>query len=431
LRKLTEAVDFRGLIALRRQIWDGRPGMSLRRKLWWVALLYFTEGFPFGIVIDALPVYFRLHGVSLAEIGLLSLLGTPWTLKFLWSPLVDRFGSRQAWFVCSLLVIATALLIFPGLDPRVPGWEIWTVLLLLTIASATQDIAIDAYTIGLVERGEEGAANGVRVSAYRAALIAAGGGLLLLTPWIGWDGAFRVAAIVCLVLAVLLWRSPRPPGVATDPQSNWFAGISSWWQRPGAVAVIAFVLTYKLGDAAMGPMVRPFWIDRGLSVAEIGVVTNTFGVGLTVVGALLGGWLTSRFGIYAALWILGFTQAASNLGYAGVAYFELGRSGIYAASMLESFTGGLGTAAFLSFLMNICDKQHAAVQYAFLSALFGLTRSLAGAASGWATTELGYAAYFTLTFFLAWPAFALLPWVRKRIRDAGPTSSGADQPDTS
>jgi PAT family beta-lactamase induction signal transducer AmpG len=399
------------------RIWDLRV-MSLRTKLAWVAGLYFAEGLPFGIFADALPVYLRVHGVSLAGIGMLSLLGLPWTLKVLWSPLVDRFGSRQAWISSCLAVTAVVLYLLPFADPAEPGLLLWGLLLALTLASATQDVAIDAYTIGLLTPGEEGAANGVRVSAYRVALIAAGGGLLLVSGSLGWIGAFHLAAGACVVLALLLWQSPRLAAVDPQRRQNWIADLRAWVVRPGGVAVVAFVLTFKLGDAAMGPMVRPFWVDRGLTVEEIGLITNTLGVALTIVGALVGGWLTGRVGIVAALFWLGVAQALSNLGYAGAAALDAGRAGIYAASMLESFTGGLGTAAFLSFLMNVCDKENAAVQYAFLSALFGLTRSLAGAVSGWATTELGYAAYFALTFALALPAFALLPALRPWVRPA-------------
>jgi len=153
-------------------------------------------------------------------------------------------------------------------------------------------------------------------------------------------------------------------------------------------------------------------VDRGLSVEEIGLVSTSLGAGATIVGALAGGVLTSRWGIFRSLWILGLFQAVSNLGYAAAAYAEAGRPGIYAASLVESFTGGLGSAAFLSFLMHVCDKRQAATEYALLSAIFGLTRSLAGAVSGWGAARMGYPAYFALTFLLAFPAFALLPWVR-------------------
>lgn len=385
--------------------------MPLRRKLAWVALLYFAEGFPFGIFADNLPVYFRVHGVSLVELGLMSLLGLPWTLKVLWAPLVDQVGGQRGWIVGALLAMAVTLAAFPGIDPSAPGPWIWSLLFCLTMASATQDIAIDAYTIGLLERGEEGIANGVRVSAYRVALIVGGGGLVALAGWVGWSAVFLAGAAISIVLASAILRSPAVAAVS-ERRPPWLSTFRAWISRPGAIFVFVFVLTYKLGDASMGPMVKPFWLDRGLGVEEIALISTTAGVALSVVGALVGGFFTSRYGIFRALWILGLSQAFSNLGYAAVAWLEAGRAGIYAASMFESFTGGLGTAAFLAFLMRACQKEQAATQYALLSALFGLTRTLAGGVSGFGATELGYANYFAVTFLLSFPAYLLLPWVR-------------------
>ena len=182
--------------------------------------------------------------------------------------------------------------------------------------------------------------------------------------------------------------------------------------RPGAIPVFLFVLLYKLDTNAIGPMVKPFWVDRGLSLDEIAFVSTTLGVGVSVVGALVGGVLTSRWGIFRALWVLGLFQAVANLGYAAAAWSDAGRAGIYAASFGESFGAGLGTAAFLAFLMNVCDKQQAATQYALLSALFNLSGSLAGAVSGRGVEWMGYGHYFALTFTFALPAYAMLPWVR-------------------
>ncbi|MBI3784176.1 MAG: MFS transporter [Deltaproteobacteria bacterium] len=385
--------------------------IDLRRKLLWIGILYFAEGFPFGIVIDNLPVYFRTHGVSLTDIGLMYLLGLPWTLKVLWAPLVDRFGTYQRWIMPCLLLVGLALGLLPWFDASRPGPAIWSILGLLTLAAATQDIAIDAYTISLLGRDEEGVANGVRVSAYRAALIVAGGGLVMLAGWLGWQTVFAIAAALLAGLALILSRSPRLERRAPDVAEAWFAPLFAWMKRPGAPLVFLFVLTYKLGDASMGPMIKPFWVDRGLSVEEIGLVSTTFGVFASVVGALVGGSLTTRWGIRRSLLILGIAQAVSNLGYAAAAWFELGRPGIYSASLVESFTGGLGTAAFLAFMMRICDKRRAATEYALLSAIFGFTRQVAGAASGWATTQMGYGPYFAFTFVLALPSLALLPWV--------------------
>lgn len=386
--------------------------MPIKRKLFWVAVLYFAEGFPFGLVVDTLPVYFRVHGVSLTAIGLMSLLGAPWTLKVLWAPLVDRFGPYQRWILICLAVMYAVLIALPFTSAAEPGPLVWALLFTLTLASATQDIAIDAYTIGLLAPGEEGVANGVRLAAYRVALIVGGGGLVMLAGTLSWVTVFHVAGGLLLVAALLIGRSPALTRPVSVPGTSWFRPLRDWIRRPGAPAVFLFVLTYKLGDASMGPMIKPFWVDRGLTLEEIGLVSTTFGIAASIVGALAGGLLTTRWGIFTALWSLGLLQAASNLGYAGVAAFDAGRPGIYAASLFESFTSGLGNAAFLSFLMHICDKERAATEYAMLSAVFGLTRSLAGAVSGIGVTGLGYAGYFALTFALSFPAFGLLPWIR-------------------
>jgi PAT family beta-lactamase induction signal transducer AmpG len=164
-------------------------------------------------------------------------------------------------------------------------------------------------------------------------------------------------------------------------------------------------------------MVRPFWVDRQFTPLQIGAVPGTIGVVSTITGALLGGRFTKSWGLFRALWLLGIAQAVSNLAYALVAALPPSPVLMYSASVIESFCGGLGTAPFLAFMMSICDKTKAATQYALLSALFGLTRSLSGAFSGVVTQSVGYTAYFTATFFLAWPAFALLPWVKMWIKE--------------
>jgi PAT family beta-lactamase induction signal transducer AmpG len=394
--------------------------MTTRQKLLWVAVLYFTEGFPFGLFMDTLPVYLRFQGVSLTEIGLLSLVGLPWTLKFLWAPAVDLWGSRRAWiWICQALMVVP-LLSLAILTRADLTWTLWTILVVLAILSATQDIAIDAYTIELLDKKELGPANGVRVTAYRVALIGAGGVFVAAAGLFGWPAVFIGAAVTLAIASVLSSRAPATGTTdsrkgAEPPHSLQEAVSQPLWlffTKPGFLAVAAFVLTFKLGDMALGPMIKPFWVDRHFSPVQIGLVPGTIGVVATIAGALLGGSLTNRWGIFRALWALGVLQAASNLVYAAAAALPPSPPLMYAASFTESFCGGLGTAPFLAFLMSICDKAHAATQYALLSALFGLTRALSGAFSGVATESLGYAAYFTATFFLAWPAFLLLPWVK-------------------
>jgi PAT family beta-lactamase induction signal transducer AmpG len=400
--------------------------LSTRTKLTWVAILYFAEGFPFGLLFDAFPVYFRGHGVSLTDIGFISLAGLPWTLKFLWAPAVDLWGRRKNWIVACQALLAIDLGLLLLLEPTRGEWVLWTLLVALAVFAATQDIAIDAYTIELLNEDEMGPANGIRVSLYRVALICAGGVFVALAGLIGWQSAFLAASVLLAISALLSSRAPEIVRVQAA-QESWSATIEravvgplrGFWRRPGVLYVLLFVLTFKLGDMALGPMVRPFWVDRQFTPLQIGAVPGTIGVVSTIAGALLGGTLTKQWGIFRALWVLGIAQAASNLAYAGVAASPPSTALMYSASVIESFCGGLGTAPFLAFLMSVCDKSQAATQYALLSALFGLTRSLSGAVSGVITQEVGYAAYFVATFFLAWPAFLLLPWVKKWTKEEG------------
>ena len=220
-------------------------------------------------------------------------------------------------------------------------------------------------------------------------------------------------------------RSPAPTArrAARGPV---FGALMELLRRPGIVPVLLFILVFKLGDAAMGFMVKPFWVDAGFTAAQIGLVSVNIGLVLSIAGGIAGGWYTDRVGIFRALWVLGLAQAVSNLGYwaaalvlptaAPGAAIPLGHQAIlYVASATESFTGGLGTAAFLAFLMAIVRKERAATEYALLSSVFALSRSVAGWVGGLGAQSMGYADWFLLTFFLAFPAYLLLPWVRRML----------------
>ncbi len=395
--------------------------MTKRKVLFWIAVLYFAEGLPFGIAYDVWPVFFRVHGVSLREIGLMSLLSLPWTWKILWAPLVDRWGSRQHWITACLFVLgATTLAIIPQ-DASQPSFLMWSLLLLFTTASATQDIAIDAYAVDVSTPKTVGSINGTRVSAARVALFVGGGGFLILADYTGWGLLWVALAILFFALAAAAWLSPRVPLENTE-RRHVLAPVLRWLLRWEMVPVVLFVLLFKVGDSTLGRMVKPFWVDRGYSLTEIGSISVTLGVVLTVLGALAGGWIVNRIGIFRSLLWLGLAQLVSNVGYVVVAAVDLPRESIYVASMIESFTQGLGTAAFLSFLMNLCDKEHAATQYALLSALFALTRDVAGAFTGIGVESLGYAVFFAITTALALPALALLPLIRPRIREGSELS---------
>ena len=288
----------------------------------WLALLYFASGYPFGLFKKAVPIYLGRMKVGEDQIGLLSLVALPWTLKFLWAPLVDRFGDRRQWTVGCLGALAVLLLLYsflPGSPEITP--VAWALLALVAVASATQDVAIDAYSVEAFEGPQLGNASGIRVNAYRISFLLAGGFLVGRASSIGWPGVWRVSAGVLAVLAVAAWFAPRAPRTKPtgQPVIEPFRRLAT---RKGFAAVAAFILLFKLGDYAMGPMTDQFLIradGAGFTDSQIGDFVTPIGILATIVGALLGGALTSRWGIFRALWILGLLQAVSNLGYAWAA----------------------------------------------------------------------------------------------------------------
>ena len=381
-----------------------------RSRLGIVGLLYFIEGSPVSILWEVLPVYLRVHGTSLRAIGGLRLLEQPFSLKFLWSPLVQRFGDRRDWVTGAMFVVALVVALLPLADPARSLDILFVLVLVLTFAAATQDMAIDAYTVALVSPEEQGAANGVRASAYRVALVLIGSGMVTLAYWLSWGILFAAAALVFAGLGLAVRQVPRLD-VPIEARLHWLTPFAGWIGTWRAVPLALFVLTYKLGEFAIGPMVKPFWVDQGRSMLEIGLVPTALGIGLSIAGALAGGAFMQRYRTLTALWALGLPQAISNLGYAAVALWSLPWPALYAASMIDSFSGGLGTAAFLGFLLAVCDREGATLQYAFLSSLFSFTGRLAGAVSGIGTEQWGYGPYFALTFLASIPGLCLVPFI--------------------
>ena len=389
-----------------------------KKNLGIVALLYLIQGAPAAILWEVLPVYFRLHGVSLRAIGGLRLLEFPYSLKVFWSPLVHRYGDRRIWITGCTLGIAGILFSLPLLDVAGVGWIVLGFILSLTTLSATQDVAIDSYSVGLIAGKKVWPmVCGRRLTGWRSLFRRRNGfprGRTSVESTLR-PGGFRFYS-ACIVptrgSATQLTRGSAGALVK---------GLLVWAGTWKVIPLVLFVLTYKLGEFAIGPMVKPFWVDYGKSIwplqedlmFQIGLFPTTFGIILSILGALLGGAFITRFGIFHGVWLLGLLQAVSNLGYSFVDWMNLGRFGLYGASMFESLSGGLGTAAFLAFLMNICEKEHATIQYAFLSSIFSLTGRLVGGISGLGAEQYGYGNYFAITFLLSMPAYLLLPWVKR------------------
>jgi PAT family beta-lactamase induction signal transducer AmpG len=390
----------------------GAPRSPLAVRLGWIGALSFASGFPFGLVNETLPIYLRSHGAGLVDISMVSAATFPWAFKFLWSPLVDRLGTRRQWIAACMAGLTALMMVLAMVDlSHLANW-FWPLLILMVALSATQDIAIDAYTIEVTTHRELGVANSVRNAAYRAAMFIAGGLLIWLAGRSDWPSAFQAGAVVLAALTLATLLLPTGERSGAHHESLW-APLRALLARRDIWAVILFALLFKLDIAAMEPMTRPFWVDRGFTLEEIGAVLTTGRILATVAGAVLGGILTTRWGIFRALWVLGAVQALSSLGYAGAAAAAPSKPLILTVALFENFAAGLGTAAFVAFLMSVCERRYAATQYAVLSALLALTRSVAGRASGDLAEAFGYAHYFLLTFLMGLPAFGLLPWVRR------------------
>jgi PAT family beta-lactamase induction signal transducer AmpG len=391
----------------------------LRTRLSWIAALAFASGFPFGLVNETVPIYLRTHGVGLVEIGQLNKLSLPWSIKWLWAPLVDRHGSRRQWIAGCLAGLAVLTFALSTMQTGQLGTGFWVVLVLIVFLSATQDVAIDAYTIQSTTTRELGVANSVRITMYRVAMLTAGGLLVWLAGRIGWSSSFSMGAALLAVLAVAAWLLPVVDRTSDRAHSLW-EPVRELLSRPGIATVIVFALIFKLDIAALEPMMRPFWVDRGLSLEAIGAVVASGRLIATIAGAAAGGVFTTRFGIFTGLWVLGLIQAFSALVYWATAAYASSNSLVIVAAYFESFAAGLGTSAYLAFLMSICERRYAATQFAVLSALLAVTRWIAGEFSGGLAERLGYANYFLVTFFLGLPAFLLIPRLRSAAR---PTSA--------
>ena len=386
---------------------DARLGVRLA----WVGALSLASGLPYFFFNETVPVWLAASGMSLAGIGLASGASLPWVLKFLWAPLVDRLGSRRLWIRGCLVLLALTTLALAGADPTRHAAQLGILLLAYVTLSATQDIAVDAYTIETTRGRELGVANSVRIGAYRSASFISSALLVWIAARAGWHGAFLAGALLvgALAVATLLLPATRREAAAPATLSE---PISALFRRPGIWTVVVFALLFKLDISAMEPMTKPFWVASGFSLEQIAALT-TARLLATLAGAAIGGVLATQLGIFHALWSLGLVQLLSSLGYSAAAAAAGGKSPVVAAAVFENFAAGLGTAAFLAFLMSVCERRYAATQFALLSAVFALSRWAAGLVSGVLAERLGYAEYFFFTFLLGLPAFLLLPRIRR------------------
>ena len=385
-----------------------------------VSLLSFSSGLPLGLVWIAIPTWLAREGVDIKIIGLFTLAQAPWSFKFLWSPLMDRYalpiprlGRKLGWTL--LMQIALLVLIFVlGDVARHPDaiWIIASVTIAIALASASQDIAVDAYAVEILEPHEQGVAVGARTALYRGAMYLAGGAAITLAGFWSWPAVFIGLALLYAPLLLVTLRAPRPAiDAAMAPPSLraavWepFVGFLA---KARALELLAFVVLYKLADNFAGALVRPFLVQMGYNDVDVGFGTATVGLVATLAGTFLGGVLTTAMGLGHALWAFGILQVASNLGYVLIAEVGVNRPLMYAAMGFEAMTSGMGTGAFSVLLLRMTQKQFSATQYALFSSLFALPRILAGPATGVMVDAMGWLDFFLFTIAIGVPGLLML-----------------------
>ena len=393
------------------------------RRLSSVVLLSFSSGLPLGVVWIAIPAWMARVGVDIKVIGLFTLAQAPWSFKLLWSPWMDRFpppflGRKRGWILVGQVALFAVTMGLAGVSSHPEAvWVIGAFALAIAFASATQDIAIDAYAVEVLRREELGLASGLRTASYRAAMLVAGGVAITLAGATSWKLVNFLLALLYVPCMVVTALAPEPESLPAPPrtlrEAVWgpFVGFLA---QHRSLEILAFVVLYKLADNLSQSLIGPFLVQTGFSDFDVGFARTTIGQFAAVGGTLLGGILTGPLGLGRALWVFGILQLSANLGYAAVAQVGPNRLLMYAAHGFELGTSGLAQGAFGVLLLRLTQKRFSATQYALLSSLFTLPRILAGPITGVLADAMGWRDFFLSTLFVGLPGLVMLarfvPW---------------------
>lgn len=399
------------------------------------ALMGFASGLPLLLTGSVLQAWLTDSGVDLRGVGFFALAGLPYTLKFLWSPLFDRYalpvlGRRRGWLALMQVCLASSLLALSVAEPSPESLlGVAMAAVLVAFFSASQDIVVDAYRRESLSDIELGFGSAMYVNGYRIGMLLAGGGGLVLADWLSFAQMYRLLAAVmalCIVVTLFAREPVMPHGVPRSLMEAVVMPLRDYFARDGAWLALAFILLYKLGDTLASAMTTPFYLAIGYSKTEIGTVVKLFGFWATIAGATVGGMWILRIGLGSALWWFGLGQMVSTFGFVLLAGAEPTVSALAAVIAIENFTGGLGTAAFVGFMGALTDRRFTATQYALLSSLMGVPRVLVSAPTGILAQILGWPGFFLLCVVIAVPGLALVRWMQRLV--PGSAAVAADQP---
>lgn len=384
----------------------------------------FYSGLPLPLTGGTLQAWMTVEGVDLKTIGIFALAGLPYTLKFLWSPLMDRFvppwlGRRRGWILASQVSVMAGIAAMAHISPRDAPLLMGAFALFIAFSSASQDIVIDAYRTDLLHAAERGFGAAVFVTGYRVAMLVSGALALILSDYLGWQTTYLIMAALMIPGMVITFFSPDPEKAARPPATIGEAVLGplrDFFSRKEALQILLLIVLYKLGDAYAGTLTTAFLI-RGLefSASDVGFVNKGLGLAAVIIGAFFGGTLMVRFGLFRSLLFFGILQAVSNLSFMVLAWAGKSYPLMVAAVAFENVAGGMGTTAYVSLLMGLCNQKYSATQFALLSSLAAIGRTFVAPSSGFVVEAVGWADFFFITFITALPGLWMVWKLRTKI----------------
>lgn len=397
----------------------------LSRRMLVALIMGFSCGLPLLLTMGVLQAWMKDENIDLTLIGLVNLVQIPYTWKFIWAPIVDRFslpflGRRRGWLLVSQVCLMLAII---GLGFSNPGNSLILMMItamLVAFFSATQDTVVDAYRREDLPDSELGLGSSFYMAGYNFGRMLAAGGGLIMADHMAWSAVYSIMGICMLIGIVTTIFTPEPQAIEGTPATLKAAVIEpfvEYFKRSGAIWMLAFILLYKVGDMMASAITMPFYLDIGFTKTEVGAVVKIFGIWAITGGAIIGGAAIVKLGINRSLWVFGFFQAVSTAGFAilaSVGHNILLLSGVIA---FENLSSGMGTAAFLAFMASITDKRFTATQYALLSSLMAIPRVFISAPTGYLAKVMGWEAFFIGCALIAIPGMLLLfkfaPWNEK------------------
>ncbi len=392
------------------------------RRMLVAFIMGFAAGLPLLLTIGLMQAWMKDAGVDLAVIGLMNLVQIPYTWKFIWAPLLDRYtlpflGRRRGWLVIAQLALMASIAGLGLSDPQRHLGLMALMACLVAFFSATQDIVIDAYRREDLPDHELGMGSSLYIYGYRLGMLLAGGGGLIMADHMPFFQVYGIMALCPLPCLVTTWLTPEPSvaeGTPTSLREAVVAPLTEYFQRPEAVWILAFILFYKIGDTMASAISTPFYLDIGFSKSQVGAVVKLFGFWATIAGAGIGGITILRLGIARSLWVFGVLQALSTAGFAVLARMGDHLPTLAGVITFENLSGGMGTSAFVAFMASITNKKFTATQYALLSSLMGMPRVFASAPTGFMAKALGWENFFIFCTLMAIPGMLMLtkfaPW---------------------